>query len=91
MIESYYKVNSCTISIQDGDETGKNIHHFHAHIIPRNKGDLTPNDLIYSKLNIFDEEFNKEFTELQSNLKNQLELKEDVEKLKEFMLKSYIY
>ena len=52
MIESYYKVKSCTISIQDGDESGQTIHHFHAHIIPRNKGDLTTNDLIYTKLQI---------------------------------------
>jgi hypothetical protein len=34
--------------------------------------------------------FVREFSDLQLNLKNQLELKDEVEKLKEFMLKSYI-
>ena len=52
---------------------------------------LTNNDFIYAKLKTFDEDFHKEYTDLQSNLKNQLELKEEVDKFKEFMLKSYIY
>jgi bis(5'-adenosyl)-triphosphatase len=89
--EVYYKVNSVTVSIQDGDEAGQIITHFHAHLIPRNKGDISVNDHIYKKLENFDEEFIKEFTELHSNIKNQLELKEEVEKFKEFILKSYNY
>jgi hypothetical protein len=47
--------------------------------------------VIYTKLKNFDEEFIHEIADLQANLKNQLELKDDVEKLKEFMLKSNIY
>jgi bis(5'-adenosyl)-triphosphatase len=91
MLEVYYKVNSSTISMQEGEEAGQVIPHFHAHLIPRSKGDLTNNDFIYAKLKTFDEDFHKEYTDLQSNLKNQLELKEEVDKFKEFMLKSYIY
>lgn len=56
MLESYYKVSACTVSIQDGDEVGQSIYHFHAHIIPRSKGDLTSNDYIYTKLKNFDDE-----------------------------------
>jgi bis(5'-adenosyl)-triphosphatase len=56
MLESYYKANSTTISIQDGEDSGQTISHFHAHIIPRNKGDLTSNDYIYTKLKNFDDE-----------------------------------
>ena len=50
MIEVYYKVGSSTFSIQDGEEAGQAIPHFHAHIIPRSKGDLSTNDYIYTKL-----------------------------------------
>jgi diadenosine tetraphosphate (Ap4A) HIT family hydrolase len=90
-MEIYCQTNSSTISLQDGEDAGQSIWHFHAHIIPRSKSDLPDNDYIYSKLKIFDEEFIKEYTELQSNIKNQIELKEGIEKIKEFMSKSYIY
>ena len=56
MIESYYKCNSSTIIINDGEEAGQSIPHFHAHLIPRTKGDLTNNDLIYTNSKRFDEE-----------------------------------
>ncbi len=91
MVENYYRVKSSTISIQDGELAGETIPHFHAHIIPRKEGDIEQNDQIYSKLENFDDIFVKEMTGLQTNLKNQLELKEAVESFKEFILKFYIY
>ena len=90
-MENFCHSNSSTISIQDGEDAGQSIWHFHAHIIPRSKSDLPDNDYIYAKLRIFDEEFIKEYTELQSNIKNQIELKDGIEKIKEFMSKLYIY
>jgi bis(5'-adenosyl)-triphosphatase len=56
LIENYYKISSSTISIQEGEYTGQSISHFHAHIIPRTKGDLVSNDYIYTKLKTFDDE-----------------------------------
>lgn len=56
ILESYYKVNSSTIIINEGEQTGQTIPHFHAHVIPRTKGDLTNNDLIYSNSRTFDDE-----------------------------------
>jgi diadenosine tetraphosphate (Ap4A) HIT family hydrolase len=91
MIEGYYKVSASTISIQDGEDAGQIINHFHAHVIPRVKGDLTENDFIYTKLAHFDYEFTKEFQDLQSNMKNQTELKDDVEKFKEYLHKAAIF
>ena len=67
------------------------INHFHAHVIPRVKGDLDSNDDIYSKLTHFDEEFIKEYTDLLQNEKNRQELKDEVENFKNFILKTYIY
>ncbi len=90
-MEIYCHTDSSTISIQDGDDAGQSIWHFHAHIIPRSKSDMPDNDYIYAKLKIFDDEFIKEYTELQSNIKNQIELKEGIERLKEFMTKLYVY
>lgn len=90
-VEMYRKVTSSTISIQEGEVAGQIINHFHAHVIPRIKGDLDDNDEIYTKLLHFDEEFIKEFTELLQNEKNKQELKEEVEAFKNFILKTYIY
>jgi bis(5'-adenosyl)-triphosphatase len=83
----YYKCSSSTISIQDGEDTGQSIWHFHAHVIPRTKGDITNNDLIYAKLQVFDDEFIKEYTELQKNVKNQIELNEEIDKIRTYFSK----
>jgi bis(5'-adenosyl)-triphosphatase len=56
ILESYYKVSSSTIAIQEGEYSGQTIYHFHAHLIPRTKGDLVSNDYIYTKLKYFDDE-----------------------------------
>lgn len=56
LLESYCKVTSSTISIQDGENSGQAIPHFHAHIIPRTKDDIQSNDFIYTKLSLFDDE-----------------------------------
>lgn len=55
MLEAYYKVNSTIILINDGEIAGQSIPHFHAHIIPKTKGDLETNELIYSSSRTFDE------------------------------------
>lgn len=56
MIEGYYKCTSSTIIINEGEDAGQTIPHFHAHIIPRMKGDLNKNDVVYSNSRRFDEE-----------------------------------
>jgi len=56
MIEGYYKCNSSTIIINDGEDAGQGISHFHVHIIPRVKEDINKNDIIYLNSKRFDEE-----------------------------------
>ena len=89
-VELYRQVTSSTVSIQDGEEVGQVINHFHAHVIPRSKGDLDSNNDIYSKIIQFDEVFIREFSDLLQNNKNKQELKEEVEAFKNFILKTYI-
>ncbi len=91
MLEGYYKTSSCTIDIQEGEEAGQTIGHFHAHIIPRSKGDLSRNDFIYKKLRVFDDDFYRELGDLQVNQKNQLGIKEEVEKVKSYLMNTYVY
>ena len=90
-IELYREANSCTISIQEGENCGQKINHFHAHIIPRYQGDFEKNDEIYVKLNSFDDEFIKQYPALLSNDKKKSELKAEVENIKNFMNKLYLY
>ena len=90
-IELYRDVDSCTISIQDGVNSGQKINHFHAHIIPRYKDDLENNDDIYNKLAKFDEEFIKTYPVLLTDDKRKFELKAEVDNIKNFMNKLYIY
>ncbi len=90
-IELYREANSCTISIQDGENCGQKINHFHAHIIPRYQGDFEKNDEIYDKLVNFDEEFIKQFPSFLNNDKQKNELKAEVENIKNFMNKLYLY
>ncbi len=56
IVETYFKVSSSTITILEGEHSGQTIDHFHAHLIPRIKGDLVNNNYIYTKLKYFDEE-----------------------------------
>ena len=90
-IELYREVNSCTVSIQEGANTGQKINHFHAHIIPRYSGDLENNDDIYNKLEKFDDEFIKAYPVLLTDDKRKIELKAEVDNIKSFMNKLYIY
>ena len=90
-IELYREVNSCTISIQDGVNAGQKIAHFHAHIIPRYKDDLENNDDIYTKLSKFDDDFIKSYPVLLTDDKRKIELKAEVDNIKSFMNKLYIY
>ena len=90
-IELYRDVNSCTISIQDGINSGQKINHFHAHIIPRYKDDFENNDDIYNRLSKFDDEFIRNYPVLLTDDKRKLELKSEVDNIKSFMNKLYIY
>ena len=90
-MQLFYETNSSTISLQEGENAGQLIHHFHVHIIPRNKNDLSDNDDIYLKLKNFDEEFIKEYSEIYGNEKKKLEIKNEVDKFKNFIVKTYIY
>lgn len=90
-IELYKNATSCTISIEDGPNIGQKIKHFHAHIIPRIKGDFENNDDIYKKLNSFDDLFIKSYPELLTNDKKIYDLKCEIDNIKNFMNKLYIY
>ena len=89
-LEQYYKVNSNNISIQDGIDSGQTINHFHAHIIPRIKGDFENGDEIYNKICAFDEEFKKKFNDFINDENKKLEVKEIIENFNNFILKSFI-
>ena len=90
-IELYREATSCTISIQDGENCGQKINHFHVHIIPRYQGDLERNDDIYDKLARFDEEFIKNFPDFLTDEKRKSQLRAEVENIKNFMNKLYLY
>ena len=90
-IELYREATSCTISIQDGENCGQKINHFHVHIIPRYQGDLERNDDIYDKLDKFDEEFIKNFPGFLTDEKRKSQLRAEVENIKNFMNKLYLY
>ena len=90
-IELYRNVNSCTISIEDGPTIGQKIKHFHAHIVPRAKGDFDNNDDIYKKFYEFDDLFIKSYPELLTNDKKKIILKSEIDNIKNFMNKLYIY
>ena len=85
-IELYREVNSCTISIQEGPNSGQKIPHFHAHIIPRYSGDLENNDDIYNKLAKFDDEFIKIYPLLLTDDKKRVDLKFEVDNIKRFKI-----
>ena len=61
------------------------------HIIPRYQGDLEKNDEIYDKLDKFDDEFIKKYPMLLTDDKRKNELKAEVENIKNFMNKLYLY
>lgn len=49
-LEKIFDANALTVSVQDGEATGQTVPHLHVHILPRKKGDIEPNDLIYKHL-----------------------------------------
>jgi len=48
--QQFYKVDSTTISVQNGPLAGQSIPHVHVHILPRREGDFAENDDIYKEL-----------------------------------------
>ncbi|KAI6175890.1 Nitrilase and fragile histidine triad fusion protein NitFhit [Aphelenchoides bicaudatus] len=52
MLQQFYKTQSATVSVQDGEYAGQTVKHVHAHVIPRKKGDFSPPDKIYNELEI---------------------------------------
>ena len=56
-LQSVEGVDSCTISIQEGERAGQSINHLHVHIIPRSPGDkYSKDDQIYTALSKFDDQ-----------------------------------
>ncbi|KAI5287275.1 hypothetical protein KEM52_001675, partial [Ascosphaera acerosa] len=54
MIERVYRASSLNIAIQDGVDAGQSVPHVHAHVIPRQRGDLDDrggSDAIYGMMN----------------------------------------
>ena len=87
-LELYYNTNSSCVHIQEADDMRTNISQFHAHVIPRIKGDIQDHNEIYDKMPSFDEEFIKEYSELMLNEKNFNDVKASVDKFKVFIVQS---
>ncbi|KAJ1030189.1 hypothetical protein NDA16_001100 [Ustilago loliicola] len=49
-LEKVFDADALTVSVQDGEAAGQTVPHLHVHILPRKKGDIEPNDLIYEHL-----------------------------------------
>ncbi|KAJ3138331.1 hypothetical protein HDU90_001293 [Geranomyces variabilis] len=49
-VETQYKAESLTITIQDGVQAGQTVPHVHVHLIPRRKGDWADNNDIYPEI-----------------------------------------
>lgn len=49
-LEKVFRADALTISIQDGEAAGQTVPHLHVHILPRQSGDIEPNDLVYDHL-----------------------------------------
>ena len=86
-IEGFSNAHSSCVIIDEGEDIGQMIKHFHAHVIPRVKNDIPNDNEIYNRMVTFDEEFVKEYSELLTNEKNKGELKLMVDQFKEYILK----
>ncbi|KAJ3182304.1 hypothetical protein HDU87_008466 [Geranomyces variabilis] len=49
-VETQYKAESLTITIQDGVQAGQTVPHVHVHLIPRRTGDWADNNDIYPEI-----------------------------------------
>ncbi|SNX81827.1 related to Cobalamin synthesis protein [Melanopsichium pennsylvanicum] len=49
-LEVIFEADAVTVSVQDGEAAGQTVPHFHVHVLPRKKGDIKPNDLVYEHI-----------------------------------------
>lgn len=59
-VESIYKAESLTLTIQDGPQAGQSVPHIHLHLIPRYTGDWMNNDDIYGEINRKERQMHKD-------------------------------
>uniref|UniRef100_A0A914CTR1 Nitrilase and fragile histidine triad fusion protein NitFhit n=1 Tax=Acrobeloides nanus TaxID=290746 RepID=A0A914CTR1_9BILA len=45
LLESYYKAEASTVTVQDGPDAGQTVPHVHVHVIPRTPGDFRDNEI----------------------------------------------
>ncbi|WFD32255.1 hypothetical protein MSPP1_003299 [Malassezia sp. CBS 17886] len=60
VVEKAFGGDSLSIAVQDGASAGQTVPHLHAHILPRRRGDIDPNDLVYEYLDRFGLELNND-------------------------------
>ncbi|OCK82042.1 HIT-like protein [Lepidopterella palustris CBS 459.81] len=66
MIERVFKASALNIAIQDGTDAGQSVPHVHAHIIPRNSGDMDHRggkDAIYGMMESEEGDLGRQFQE----------------------------
>lgn len=57
MVESFYKADSSSIVLLDGDKSGRKLRHFHVHLLVRYANDLKAGANIFSLVSKFEEEY----------------------------------
>lgn len=53
VLQAVHSSSSLTIAVQDGKEAGQTVEHVHVHILPRQRGDFSKNDDIYTKVCVY--------------------------------------
>ncbi|EOQ98823.1 Bis(5'-nucleosyl)-tetraphosphatase [Wallemia ichthyophaga EXF-994] len=50
VVESVWRSNALTVSVQDGVDAGQTVPHIHVHVLPRKPNDFPSSDQIYEEL-----------------------------------------
>ncbi|TIA69048.1 hypothetical protein E3P81_03828 [Wallemia ichthyophaga] len=50
VVESVWRSNALTVSVQDGVDAGQTVPHIHVHVLPRKPNDFPSSDQIYDEL-----------------------------------------